>query len=85
MKIVILFGVLAALAGCAGITERTGLSTEAQMCIATTVVAKMNTPEFKALPMLDRIGVVATACELDFNKMVGDTIQTAIIAADKAE
>lgn len=86
MKLAFAAGALAlALSGCAAITERTGLTGDQQVCIATTAAAIVQDPDTRDLPMLEKIGAVAAACGIDLNNLVTDTIQTAILAADKAE
>ena len=87
MKLALTAGALAlvAVSGCAFVTERTGLSTEAQVCIATEAAELVQDPDAREIPMLEKIGIVANACQIDLNQLVQGTIQTAILAADKAE
>ena len=74
-----------AISGCAAVTERTGLTAEQQVCIATSAARIVQQPSTRDLPMLDKIGFVSAECGVDLTKLVTDTIQTAILAADKAE
>lgn len=87
MKPAILAGALAlaSVSGCAAITERTGLTADQQICIATSAAAIVQEPATRDLPMLEKIGAVAATCGIDLTAFMQGAIQTAILAADKAE
>ena len=86
MKLVLIgVAALASLSACAVVTKHTGLSNEQQVCIATQAAEVIQNDETADLPMLDKIGFVAANCGIDLNALFHDTIQTAILAVDKAE
>jgi len=71
-----------AISGCAFVTERTGLTNDQQICIATSAAAVIQEPATRELPMLEKIGAVAAACGIKLSGPVNDVIETSILAAD---
>ena len=73
MKTVLLGGAalcLVALAGCAAVTERTGLTAAEQACIAQTAMAVQSDPAAKDLRPQQKAALIAASCQIDLDELL---------------
>jgi hypothetical protein len=83
MKTILLGGALGlvALAGCATITDRTGITKAQQLCVAEKVADAVQAGS----PSVNDIDPIATACGIDLTAWAQSLIGTALVAAAKVE
>jgi hypothetical protein len=82
MKTYLAVGALAlALAGCADIEARTGITTAQQICVGTQAAAVAQAGDASA----DQIDAIATACGINLTAWAESLIGTALVTAVKAE
>ena len=72
MKFILIGGALAlaAVAGCAQLTEKTGLTAEQQACVAQTLVAMQSDAAAKDLRLAQKAALVAQACGIDADAII---------------
>lgn len=72
MKLPLIGGALclAALAGCAGFTEQTGITAEQQACAAQTLVAMQSDEAAKDLRLAQKAALVAQACGISADAII---------------
>ena len=61
---------LAALAGCAQLTERTGITAEQQQCVAQTLVAMQSDAAAADLRLQQKAALVAQACGISADAII---------------
>jgi hypothetical protein len=71
------------LAGCAAITERTGLTAEQQVCIGTEAAEVIQSDAEGTIQ--EKAVLVAAACGIDLTALVTDAINAALVAAEVAD
>jgi uncharacterized protein YcfL len=71
------------LAGCAAITERTGLTAEQQVCLGTKAAEIVQSDVEGTVQ--EKAVLVAAACGVDLTALVTDAINAALVAAEVAD
>lgn len=73
---------LVMLAGCDAVTQRTGLTTQDQICIGTKAAEAMQGDHGS---VQEEAALVAAACGIDITALVTGAINSALVAAEVAD